>query len=151
NRACQLNKKLERFASVVRPFGARCEFFNRGSFRSAFRGSVLGRLGGLPDLLSPPDGAEMGHFNAGGIDHPWGITVYGEDNIWFGNFGRLEPPSDFGGRLTKFWGVNPPPGHNVGDPISPPTGYTLPSAGSEVLLHNGVPLYAYGHPPGPPC
>ena len=44
---------------------------------------------------------------------------------------------------------NPPPGHNVGDPISPPTGYTVPSAGSEVLLHNGQPLY--GLPPAPSC
>jgi streptogramin lyase len=101
--------------------------------------------------LQPPDGAEIGHFNGGGIDHPWGITVDGEDNVWVGNFGPLVPGSDFTGRLTKLWGVNAPPGHNVGDPISPPTGYTVPSAGSEVLLHNGVPLYGYGQPPGPPC
>src|SRR6266496_5947558 len=40
-------------------------------------------------------------------------------------------------------------GHNAGDPISPPTGYTVPSAGSEVLLHSGEPLY--GPPPAPPC
>ena len=55
------------------------------------------------------------------------------------------------GRLTKLWGVDAPPGHNVGDPISPSTGYTVPSAGSEVLLHDGMPLYGYGQPPGPPC
>ena len=36
----------------------------------------------------------------------------------------------------------------TGDPISPSTGFTLPSAGSEVLLHNGDPLYG---PAGPPC
>jgi hypothetical protein len=35
----------------------------------------------------------------------------------------------------------------VGDPISPPTGYTVPSAGSEVLLHNGDPLYGPGAQP----
>ena len=29
----------------------------------------------------------------------------------------------------------------------PPTGYTVPSAGSEVLLHNGDPLYGAGAPP----
>jgi hypothetical protein len=98
-----------------------------------------------------PDGAEIGHFNGGGIDHPWGITVDGEDNAWVGNFGPLQPGSNFTGRLTKLWGVNAPPGHNVGDPISPPTGYTVPTAGSEVLLHDGVPLYGYGHPLGPPC
>ena len=27
----------------------------------------------------------------------------------------------------------------------------MPTAGSEVLLHTGVPLYGYGSPPGPPC
>jgi hypothetical protein len=99
-----------------------------------------------------PDGAELCHscrFNRGGIDHPWGMTVDGEDNVWVGNFGPLQPGSNFTGRITKLWGVNAPPGHNVGDPISPRTGYTVPTAGSEVLLHNGVPLY--GPPPMPPC
>src|SRR5262249_21149684 len=80
---------------------------------------------------------------------PWGVTVDGEDNIWVANFGPLELTSNFTGRLTKLWGVNAPPGHNVGDPISPPTGYTVPTAGSEVLLHNGEPLYS--PPPAPPC
>jgi streptogramin lyase len=95
-----------------------------------------------------PDGATIGSFNGGGIKQPWGVTVDGEDNIWVANFGPLELTSDFTGRLTKLWGVNAPPGHNVGDPISPPTGYTVPTAGSEVLLHNGEPLYG---PTGPPC
>jgi hypothetical protein len=100
-----------------------------------------------------PDGTQIGQspFNCGGIDHPWGITVDGEDNVWVGNFGPLQLRSNFTGRLTKLWGVNAPPGHSVGDPISPSTGYTVPSAGSEVLLHDGTPLYGYGHPPGPPC
>src|SRR5262249_32407866 len=40
-----------------------------------------------------------------------------------------------------------PPGLKLGDPISPPTGYTVPSAGSQVLLHDGEPLYG---PNGPP-
>jgi len=88
-----------------------------------------------------PDGTDIGHFNGGGIDGPWGVTVDGEDNVWVSNFGPLEPGSNFTGRLTKLWGINPPPGRHVGDPISPPTGYTLPTAGSEVLLHNGEPLY----------
>jgi hypothetical protein len=107
--------------------------------------------GDLPQgriYLFDPAGNEVGNFSGGGIDGPWGITVDGEDNVWVANFGRLkiEPPNDFMGRLTKLWGINAPPGHNVGDPISPPTGYTVPTAGSEVLLHNGAPLYGSGGP-----
>ena len=94
-----------------------------------------------------PDGMEIGHFSGGGMDGPWDTAIDGEDNVWVADFGPLEPPSNFTGRLTKLWGVNAPPGHNVGDPISPPTGYTVPSAGSEVLLHNGDPLYGSGAPP----
>jgi len=97
--------------------------------------------------LIRPDSTEAGHFNGGGIDGPWGITVDGEDNVWVSNFGPLESGPPFTGRLTKLWGVNPSPGKNVGDPISPPTGYTVPSAGSEVLLHNGDPLYGPGTEP----
>jgi hypothetical protein len=95
-----------------------------------------------------PDGTEIGHFSGGGMDSPWDTVIDGEDNVWIANFGPLRlatPP--FTGRLTKLWGVNAPAGHNVGDPISPTTGYTVPSAGSEVLLHNGDPLYGPGAPP----
>jgi len=95
-----------------------------------------------------PDGTEIGNFNRGGMDSPWDTVIDGEDNVWVANFGRLRlatPP--FTGRLTKLWGVNAPAGHNIGDPISPATGYTVPSAGSEVLLHNGQPLYGQGAPP----
>jgi len=98
-----------------------------------------------------PDGTVLGKFSGGGIDGPWGATVDGEDNVWIANFGPLETGSDFtSGRLTKLCGINPaarPPGKKVGDPISPPTGYTVPSAGSQVLLHNGDPLYGPGSPP----
>ena len=100
-----------------------------------------------------PDGTEIGRFTSGGgMDAPWDTAIDGEDNVWVANFGPLRQGSNFTGRLTKLWGINPPPGHNMGEPISPPTGYTVPSAGSEVLLHNGVPLYGLGqHPPRPPC
>jgi hypothetical protein len=97
--------------------------------------------------LRPLDGTEIGHFNGGGVDGPWGVTVDGEDNVWVADFGPLEGGPPFTGRLSKLAGVNPPPGKNVGDPISPPTGYTVPTAGSEVLLHNGDPLYGPGEPP----
>jgi hypothetical protein len=96
-----------------------------------------------------PDGTDIGQFSGGGMDAPWDTAIDGEDNVWVANFGPLQEGSNFTGRLTKLWGINAPPGHNVGDPISPPTGYTVPSAGSEVLLHNGEPLY--GPPPAPPC
>ena len=98
-----------------------------------------------------PDGTEIGRFNGGGIDGPWGLAIDGEDNIWVANFGPLQRGSNFtSGRLTKLCGTNPatrPPGTNEGDPISPTTGYTVPSAGSQVLLHNGDPLYGPGGPP----
>jgi hypothetical protein len=91
-----------------------------------------------------PDDTEIGHFNGGGMDGPWDTAVDGEDNVWVANFGPLESGPPFIGRLTKLAGVNAPPGKKVGDPISPATGYTVPTAGSEVLLHNGDPLYGPG-------
>jgi len=35
----------------------------------------------------------------------------------------------------------------MGTAISPSTGYSLPSAGSQVLLNSGSPLYGTGAPP----
>ena len=98
-----------------------------------------------------PDGTRIGRFSDGGIDSPWGITVDGKDNLWVANFGPTATGSNFtSGRLTELCGVDRatrPPGTEVGDPISPETGYTVPSAGSQVLLHNGEPLYGPGGPP----
>ena len=42
------------------------------------------------------------------------------------------------------------PGDKPGDATSPPSGYRVRSAGSEVLLHNGDPLYGPGAPPSFP-
>ena len=109
----------------------------------------LAALGNNVIYAFRPDGTEIGQFSGGGMDAPWDTAIDGEDNVWVANFGPLETGNNFTGRLTKLWGINPPASHNVGDPISPPTGYTVPSAGSEVLLHNGEPLY--GPPPAPPC
>ena len=101
-------------------------------------------------LLSD-QGTLLGHFIGGGMDGPWGITVDGDDNVWVGNFGPEKLDNDFTtSSLTKLAGSNPdsrPPDLETGDPISPPTGYTLPSAGAEVLLQNGEPLYGSGGPP----
>lgn len=109
----------------------------------------LAALGNNVIYAFRPDGTEVGQFSGGGMNAPWDTAIDGEDNVWVANFGPLETGSNFTGRLTKLWGIHPPPGHNIGDPVSPPTGYTVPSAGSEVLLHNSEPLY--GPPPAPPC
>ena len=94
-------------------------------------------------------GNQAGAFSGvGGMDAPWGICVDGEDHVWVGNFGVLGPESDYTyPGLTRLVGANPatcPPGMSTGDPLSPATGYTLPSAGEEVLLHNGDPVYKDG-------
>jgi sugar lactone lactonase YvrE len=95
-----------------------------------------------------PDGTPLGKFTGGGIDGPWGVAVDGEDNVWVANFGPLQPHSNFtSGRISELCGTNAaacPPGKRLGNPISPSSGYTVPSAGSQVLLHNGDPLYGYG-------
>jgi len=95
-----------------------------------------------------PDGTVLGGYAGGGVDGPWGAAVDGEDNVWIANFGPLDR-APFSSRISKLAGADHnkrPPGLNLGDPISPATGYTVPSAGSEVLLHDGTPLYG---PDGP--
>jgi streptogramin lyase len=98
-----------------------------------------------------PGGTVIGGFSGGGMNGPWDVTVDGEDNLWVSNFGPLESGSNFtDGRLTKLAGTNPatrPPDKQLGDPISPVTGYTVHSAGEQVLLHNGDPLYGPGADP----
>jgi hypothetical protein len=98
-----------------------------------------------------PDGTLIGRFGGGGIDGPWDVTIDGQDNLWVVNFGPLTAGSVFNdGRLTKLCGVDRavcPPGVKTGDPITPSTGYTMPSAGSQVLLHDGTPLYGANAPP----
>ena len=52
--------------------------------------------------------------------------------------------------LTKLCGPDRaacPPGRKTGDPITPRTGYTMPTAGDQVLLHDGTPLYGPKAPP----
>ncbi|HET8742988.1 MAG TPA: hypothetical protein VFM41_10225 [Gaiella sp.] len=98
-----------------------------------------------------PDGSLIGSFAGGGIYGPWDVTVDRDDNLWVANFGPIAANNTLAaGRLAKLCGANPaacPPGKKLGDPISPPTGFTVPSAGSQVLLHNGEPLYGDHAPP----
>ncbi len=92
-------------------------------------------------------GAVIGSYNGGGVAGPWGITVDGDDNVWVANFEDTNPLRF---SVSKLCGINPancPTGLTTGDPISPATGYTLPSAGSEVLLADGTPLNGSGGPP----
>jgi hypothetical protein len=84
-------------------------------------------------------------FFGGGILGPWGLTVDSSDNVWIANFGPDEQiPTKY--RLSRLCGTDEPGkcpnAAKLGDPISPATGYTLPSAGSPVLLADGQPLYA---------
>lgn len=98
-----------------------------------------------------PDGSLIGQFQGGGVIGPWDVTVDGDDNLWVSNFGLLAVTNTFAdGRLSKLCGIDRaacPPGAKTGDPISPSTGFTMPSAGSEVLLANGNPLYGPDAPP----
>jgi hypothetical protein len=98
-----------------------------------------------------PNGNILGKFGGGGIIGPWGTSIDGDDNVWVANFGPLAPGTNFTtGRLSKLCGANTsacPPGVHMGQPLSPDTGYTVPSAGSQVLLHDGSPLYGLGAPP----
>jgi hypothetical protein len=96
------------------------------------------------------EGRQIGAFGGGGMSGPWGLAVDGDDNIWVADFVPLQIGNVFTGRLTQLAGANPagrPAGISMGEPISPTTGYTLPSAGSQVLLHNGAPLYGPGAAP----
>jgi streptogramin lyase len=101
-----------------------------------------------PDASSPDGLAITAYTGVGGMDAPWGICVDGDDHVWVGNFGVLGLESDYTyAGLTRLAGANPatrPAGLNPGDPLSPPTGYTLPSAGEPVLLRNGQPVYRDG-------
>ncbi len=89
------------------------------------------------------NGNPFGKFTAGGMAGPWGAAVDLDDIIWAPSFGDLRPErrkysvSALCGTSTR----NCPPGLGFGDAISPKTGYTLPSGGDEVRLHNGKPLY----------
>jgi hypothetical protein len=102
--------------------------------------------------LFSPTGELLGKFNGGGLNCPWSATVDGDDHCWVSNFGPMRPGMNFtSSRITKLAGTNPatlPPKLKTGDPISPPTGYTVSSAGAEVQLANHKPLYGED---GPKC
>jgi sugar lactone lactonase YvrE len=87
-------------------------------------------------------GAPLGTFGGGGITGPWGISMDSDDTLWVANFGNLDDTrTKFG--VSRLCGANAakcPAGMKLGDPMTPATGFTLPSGGKEVLLHSGAPL-----------
>ena len=87
-------------------------------------------------------GAPLGKFSSGGIVGPWGITADSNDTVWVANFGNVgDASTKFG--VSRLCGAKPDkclPGMKLGDPLTPSTGYTLPSGGKQVLLHDGTPL-----------
>lgn len=91
-----------------------------------------------------PDGTSAVGYQGGGVSGPWSVAVDGDDNVWVANFGPMGPVHDYkNAGVSKLAGPYTP-GYNVGDPISPGTGYTLPTAGEPVRLHNGMPLNGPG-------
>lgn len=120
-------------------------------------GTIWAASGGNTIIYAfKPDGTKIGEFQGGGLDGPWGICLDGNDHVWAANFGPLlaidEKRNNFHGRLTHLAGANEhtrPFGVPLGAPLSPETGYTLPTAGSPVTLHDGSPLYGPTGPSGP--
>lgn len=87
------------------------------------------------------DGAQLGKFSGGGMDGPWGLSLDGAGALWVANFGPLGP-WERKPRITELCGLKACAGGlKRGDPVSPSTGWTLPSGGDDVRLHNGDPLY----------
>jgi streptogramin lyase len=87
------------------------------------------------------DGASVKSFAGGGIVATWDVTVDGNDNIYAVNF---FPNNNGEYGVAKICGAavkGCPANASLGTPISPASGYTLPSGGSQVLLSNGDPLY----------
>ncbi len=103
---------------------------------------------GLDDTVYriAPDGSLAGAFQGGGIVGPWGIRIDDGGDVWVANFGPQNGiPNIFeDGSVSVLAGPGSPSGQPVGTPLSPPTGFTLPSAGEPVLLSDGTPLNEAG-------
>jgi hypothetical protein len=97
-----------------------------------------------------PDGSLIGPFAAGGVYGPWDVTIDGHDILWVSNFGHVEVNNKLPyGRVSALCGLSTRHcgGAETGDPLTPDTGLTMPSAGSQVLLADGTPLYGKGAKP----
>ena len=95
------------------------------------------------------NGVPLGTFTSrGGLAGPWGISTDSVGSLWVANFGGVTQVDQKYG-LTHLCGAvqgSCPEGGRAGDPLTPSTGYTLPSGGAPVLLQSGDPLYGPGMP-----
>lgn len=78
-----------------------------------------------------------------GINAPWAVSIDSSDNVWVANFGdainagvRYSIVQICGTRVQ-----NCPQGSTGTSVLSPSSGFTLPTGGSQVLLADGNPLY----------
>ncbi len=92
-------------------------------------------------------GTIVGAYTGQGINGPWGISLDAKGNVWVANFGTATRSDRYS--IVELCGATSscPAGVAMGTAITPSTGYTLPSAGSQVLLNSGQPLYGTGAPP----
>jgi len=78
----------------------------------------------------------LGAYEGGGVQGPWGLCLDGNEDVWVANFGPLAQGSVFEGRLSQLAGTKQAA---PGTALTPESGYTLPTAGDQVLLANGEP------------
>ncbi len=98
-----------------------------------------------------PDGAVVASYQQGGINAPWSIRIDDAGDVWVANFGLMSfLPGETVYRnagVSKLAGPGSPSQLPVGTPLSPNTGFTLPSAGEKVLLSDNTPLDETGNQP----
>jgi sugar lactone lactonase YvrE len=94
-----------------------------------------------------PSGAIISTYTGQAINGPWGVSIDAKGNPWIANFGSASPSARYS--VVQLCGAtgNCPVGLAMGGAISPSSGYSLPSAGSQVLLNSGQPLYGTGGSP----
>lgn len=102
-------------------------------------------------FLLNSEGEHISRFKGGGINGPWAVAIDGNDNVWVANFGKMLPCADYtNAAVSVLAGANAetrPEGCETGEAISPPTGYTLPTAGAPVRLSDGELLYGKNSEP----
>lgn len=92
-------------------------------------------------------GTIVGTYTGQGINGPVGISLDAKGNVWVANFGDANISDRYS--IVQLCGATSScsSGASMGTAVTPSTGYTLPSAGSQVLLNSGQPLYGAGAPP----